>query len=168
MPDGLRNHEIVAALVENERAARSLAGAAHRGFLLLEENARNVAANTKALYDLERQVAELRSQVQTLVAVQQTLVDVRRDELALERDKLERDVTGEVARVEAESKARQETIAALRDGARGFGLFLQTRSGAAVLFLCGMIVAWGMGTEEFARLAEKLASLLPLAGGSVP
>jgi hypothetical protein len=164
MPDGLRNHEIAEALRANERALRDLAPAVHRVFSLLDDMARDVRGNTGRLGDLERQVAELRSAIQTLTAVQQTLTELRRDEINLERDKVEKEITGEVARVEAEAKARADTINALRDGARGFGLFLQTRSGAAVLFLCGMIVAWGMGTTEFANLATSMLGLLKGVG----
>lgn len=168
MADGLRNHEIAEALVANERALRELAPAVHRLFSLLDDMAHDVRGNTNRLGDVERQVAQVRAVVETLVAVQQTLTDLRRDELALERDKVERDITGEVARVEAESKARADTINALRDGARGFGLFLQTRSGAAVLFLCGMIVAWGMGTTEFAKAGESLLAIIKGIGGGSP
>jgi hypothetical protein len=90
MPDGLRNHEIAQALEDNARAMRALESAVHEW--------------CDALRGLERQVADNRGAVETLPAVHQTLVDLRRDELALERDKVEREITGEVARVEAERR----------------------------------------------------------------
>jgi hypothetical protein len=153
MSDALRSHEIANALLENERAMRAVQMSCHSLFMRLDALERKQGA-------VEAQLAQQRVAIETLVAVHQTLVDLRRDELALERDKVEREITGEVARVEAEAKARVAFVDALRDGARGSAAFLQTRTGWGVLFLCGMIVAWAMGTDQFSDLASNMLALL--------
>lgn len=173
MADGLRNHEIAAALRENERAMRSLGTAAHRVFSLLEELIRNVYTNADRTSDLERQVAQLRSAIETLVAVDQTRQDLLREDLRLERERLELqrnedEISGsyeitklehETKRVELQAKAGVARVDAARDAARGFVAFLGTRAGWGVLVLCGMALAWLMGTDQFSDLLSNLLAL---------
>jgi hypothetical protein len=160
LADGLRNHEIAAALVENERALRSLAIAAHRGFILLEENGRTVSAQVKAILDLERQVAAMRGEVQTLIAVHQTLVDLRKEELALERDKVERETTGEIMRAESEAETRRKFV-------ETFGKLFTTRGG---LLLCGGMIGASVFTIALLLLGPDttlslMSGLLALTKG---
>lgn len=174
MSDGLRNNEVAAALRENERAMRALATSAHRGFALLEELIRDVYSNSDRLTALERQVAQLRSTIETLVAVEGTRQDLLREDQRLERARLDAEqakdeisgqyeitkIEHETKRVELETKAGEARLEAARDAARGFVAFLQTRAGWGVLVLCGMLIAWAMGTDEFSHLVSNLITLL--------
>jgi hypothetical protein len=173
MADALRNHEIAAALKENsvaskevERSMRALATSAHRGFALLEELIRDVYANGDRITALERQVAQLRSTIETLVALDATRQDLLREDQRLERERLEAkraedEISGayEITKLEHETKRVETRTAAARDAARGLVAFLQTRAGWGVLLLCGMVVAWAMGTERFSDLLSNLVAL---------
>lgn len=164
MADGLRSQEIANALLENERAIRAAQLSLHRAFTVLDENTKEVFQNTDAIRALERQVAQIRSAVETLVAVQQTFIDLRKGELALEHDKVEREITGEVARVErdrAELDARTQVRTKAIDT---FGKLFTTRGG---LLLCGGMIGatilvgatWVLGSDEVHALLSGLVAL---------
>lgn len=159
MSDALRSHEVANALLENERAVRACQTAAHRGFTILEENTRELFALTSAVSNLAREVAEIRIEVAALTAAQATLVALRKDELALERDKVEITEHGRQAEREHADRRWDRIVNTLRDGARGAVTFLQTRAGGMVLVLCGMVIAWLMGTDEFSDLVSNLLAL---------
>jgi hypothetical protein len=173
MADGLRSVEIANALLENERATRAASTAMHRMFVNLEANTKETFRNTERVRALEREAAQLRAAVETLVHLEQERVDLRKEELRLEREKLDvqqaqDEISGsyeitklehDTKRVELETKSREAQIEAARDAARGFATFLQTRAGWGVLVLCGMMIAWLMGTAQFSDLVSNLVAL---------
>lgn len=173
MSDGLRSAEVANALLENERAVRAAQSGLHRGFVILDENTREVFRNTDAVSVLATEVGtlaievvQIRGTVEALVSLEQGRQDLRKEELRLEREKLdlkrnEDEISGsyEITRLEHDTKRAETRVAAARDAARGLVIFLQTRAGWGVLVLCGMVIAWAMGTERFSDLLSNIVAL---------
>lgn len=177
MGDGLRNHEIAAALEANERALSSLAIATHTLFSRATAAELTVAHNTDALRAIERslntklatfelELTALRGAVEAVVQVEAERIDIRKEELRLRRAELdakqnEDEISGsyQITRLEHQTKQTEAVIGAARDGARGVAAFFQTKAGWGVLLLCGMAIAGLMGSDEFAATASNVLAL---------
>lgn len=151
--DGLRNHEIVAALVENERAVRAAATGVHRAFSILEENTRTVLENGKRITDVERQLGQLRSSIETLVHLEQRRLELERDRLNLERDKMELETSGEVMRLERESEISEQRAKLLTK--------LFTSKGGLLLCggMIGIVATLVLGLDAVQNLLSGLVAL---------
>lgn len=177
MADGLRNHEIAAALDANERAMASLGIATHSLFARISAVEAGAGRNTEALGRLERvvnsrmaslelELASLRGAIGTIAQLEAERVDIRKEELRLRREELDikaahDEISGqyEVTRLEHKTKQTEAVLATARDGARGVAAFFQTKAGWGVLLLCGMAIAGLMGSDEFADSASNLLAL---------